>query len=125
MPDPRLTLARDGIAARSLAGIVPATRYVDTTLRQAKVPSTSLRRAPSPSAEQLDQLLFGELFEVLDEADSWAFGQAKRDGYVGYVDAAALGVPAAAPTVSSSTHDSSRPRPDQNAIARLLVSGLR
>lgn len=98
MPDPRLTLARDGIAARSLAGIVPATRYVDTTLRQAKVPSTSLRRAPSPSAEQLDQLLFGELFEVLDEADGWAFGQAKRDGYVGYVDAAALGVPAAAPT---------------------------
>ena len=98
LPDPRLTLARDGIAARSLEGIVPADRYIDTTVRQTVVPSASLRRAPSPDAEQLDQLLFGELFEVLDEADGWAFGQAVRDGYVGYVEAAALGGPPMAPT---------------------------
>lgn len=98
MHDPRLILARDGIAARSLKGIIPATRYVDTTMRQTTVPSTSLRNAPSPAAEQLDQLLFGELVEVLHEADGWAFGQAKRDGYVGYIDSAALGLPAAAPT---------------------------
>ncbi|KFC61686.1 NLP/P60 protein [Devosia sp. LC5] len=98
MPDPRLTLARDGIAARSLEGIVPATRYVDTNMRQTTVPSASLRRAPSLGAEQLDQVLFGELFEVLDEADGWAFGQAKRDGYVGYVEAVALGAVSSAPT---------------------------
>jgi cell wall-associated NlpC family hydrolase len=89
---------RDGIAARSLEGIVPATRYVDTVVRQAQVPSAALRREPSPRAEQLDQLLFGEAFEVLDEAGGWAFGQAVRDGYVGYVEAAALGAPAAPPT---------------------------
>ncbi|HEV7275457.1 MAG TPA: NlpC/P60 family protein [Devosiaceae bacterium] len=98
MPDPRLTLARDGIAARSLEGIVPAARYSDTTMRQTEVPSASLRRAPSPAAEQLDQLLFGELIEVLEEADGWAFGQAVRDGYVGYVEAAALGGPPTVPT---------------------------
>ncbi|HEV2515271.1 MAG TPA: NlpC/P60 family protein [Devosia sp.] len=98
MLDPRLTLARDGIAARSLEGTIPADRYLDTTLRQAQVPAAALRRAPSADAEQLDQLLFGELFEVLDEADGWAFGQAHRDGYVGYVAAAALGVPGAKPT---------------------------
>lgn len=95
MRDPRLTLARDGIAARSLEGVVPAARYIDTIMRQAAVPSVSLRRAPSSAAEQLDQLLFGEAFEVLDEADGWAFGQATRDGYVGYVEAAALGGPTA------------------------------
>jgi hypothetical protein len=98
LPDHRLTLARDGIAARSLEGIFPATRYIDTVMRQTVKPSASLRRAPSPAAEQLDQLLFGELFEVLHEADGWAFGQAKRDGYVGYVEAATLGMPGAAPT---------------------------
>jgi cell wall-associated NlpC family hydrolase len=98
LPDPRLTLARDGIAARSLEGIVPADRYVETTMRQTMVPAASLRRSPSPDAEQLDQLLFGEPFEVLDEAEGWAFGQAVRDGYVGYVAAAALGAPSAAPT---------------------------
>jgi len=96
--DPRLTLARDGIAARALEGIVPAERYVDTTLRQARLPAVALRRAPSLEAEQLDQLLFGELFEVLAEADGWAFGQARRDGYVGYVASEALGAPGAAPT---------------------------
>jgi len=96
--DPRLTLARDGIAARSLEGIVPADRYVETSVRQARIPSAALRRAPAAEAEQLDQLLFGELFEVLDETDGWAFGQARRDGYVGYVAAAALGAPGAAPT---------------------------
>jgi cell wall-associated NlpC family hydrolase len=98
LPDPRLTLARDGIAARSLEGIVSAARYIDTTMRQTKVPAASLRSAPSPAAEQLDQLLFGELFEVLHEANGWAFGQAMRDGYVGYVEAAALGAPPTAPT---------------------------
>jgi cell wall-associated NlpC family hydrolase len=98
LPDPRLTLARDGIAARSLDGIVPAARYVETIVRQTTVPSASLRRAPSLAAEQLDQLLYGELFELLDEADGWAFGQAMRDGYVGYVEAAALGGPPTAPT---------------------------
>lgn len=96
--DPRLTLARDGIAARSLEGIVSADRYLDTTVRQTKAPTVALRRAPASAAEQLDQLLFGELFEVLDEADGWAFGQAKRDGYVGYVETAALG------TSSTPTH---------------------
>ncbi|WP_299748080.1 C40 family peptidase [Devosia sp.] len=98
MLDPRLTLLRDGTAARSLEGIVPATRYIDTTMRQATVPAAALRRAPSPDAEQLDQLLFGELFEVLDEADGWAFGQAKRDGYVGYVETTGLTVQTTAPT---------------------------
>ena len=98
MPDPRLTLLRDGTAARSLEGMVPAERYIDTIVYQTKVPSAALRRAPSPDAEQLDQLLFGELFEVLDEADGWAFGQAKRDGYVGYVEINALSGQTSAPT---------------------------
>ncbi|UXN75276.1 NlpC/P60 family protein [Devosia sp. A8/3-2] len=84
--------------ARSLEGIVPATRYIDTNMCQTILPSAALCRAPSPAAEQLDQVLFGELFEVLDEGDGWAFGQAKRDGYVGYVEAGALGEVSIAPT---------------------------
>lgn len=75
-----------------------AERYVETTLRQVVVPSASLRRGAAGAAEQVDQLLFGELFEVLDEADGWAFGQAVRDGYVGYVEAPALGATGAVPT---------------------------
>jgi cell wall-associated NlpC family hydrolase len=96
--DSRSILARDGVAARSLEGVVPADRYVATTVRQTVVPSVSLRRDASADAEQLDQLLFGELIEVLDETNGWAFGQAKRDGYVGYVETAALEAPGAPPT---------------------------
>jgi cell wall-associated NlpC family hydrolase len=96
--DARLILARDGVAARSLEGVVPADRYVETTARQVVVPSASLRRGAAVDAEQIDQLLFGEQFEMLDEVGIWAFGQAKRDGYVGYVEAAALGAQGAAPT---------------------------
>jgi len=96
--DVRLLLARDGVAARSLQGVVPAERYVETTQRQVVVPSASLRRDAAADAEQVDQLLFGEQFEVLDEDDGWALGQARRDGYVGYVGAAALGAAGPAPT---------------------------
>jgi len=98
VPDPRLTLAREGVAAKALQGIVPADRYVETTVKQVTVPVTALRRAPAADAEQLDQVLFGEPFEVLEEANGWAFGQASRDGYVGYVEAADLSEPGPAPT---------------------------
>lgn len=77
---------------------MPAERYLDTTLRQVSVPAASLRLAPAPEAEQLDEVLFGELFEVLVESDGWALGQARRDGYVGYVAASALAPPGPAPT---------------------------
>jgi len=98
LPDARLTLARDGVAASSLRGLVPAERYIDTTACTVVFPSTPLRRAASESAEQLDQVLFGELFDVLDEANGWSFGQARRDGYVGYVASSALAPPGPAAT---------------------------
>jgi cell wall-associated NlpC family hydrolase len=56
-----------------------------------------LRRAPDEAAEQLDQLLFGERFEVLAEEGGWAFGQAARDGYVGHVRTGQLSAPGPAP----------------------------
>ena len=57
-----------------------------------------MRAAPNLSAEQVDQLLFGETFDLLDEADGFAWGQARRDGYVGFVDMAALVDDIQAPT---------------------------
>lgn len=91
--DARMTLVRGGVAARALEGLVEAERFVDPAPRQVRVPVTALRRASAADAEQLDQMLFGELFDVLEEADGWAFGQARRDGYVGFVASADLGEP--------------------------------
>jgi cell wall-associated NlpC family hydrolase len=61
-------------------------------------PRAGLRRAADPAAEQLDQLLFGEVFDVVEVEGGAAWGQARRDGYVGYVDLAALSAQIIEPT---------------------------
>jgi len=97
-PDRRLTLIRDGLADVRLEGLVPAARFAAAQPMQASAPIASLRKAPAPDAEQEDQLAFGERFDVLFEVDGFAFGQARRDGYVGYVTSDALSAPVLAPT---------------------------
>jgi cell wall-associated NlpC family hydrolase len=94
--DPRLTPALDGLAALGLEGVRPAARYVAPEPMRASFAVAAVRRAPSPTAEQLTQLLHGEGFEVLERRDGWGFGQATRDGYVGWVRLEAL-APAVGP----------------------------
>jgi cell wall-associated NlpC family hydrolase len=91
--DPRLTLARGGVASAALRGLIEAEHYLEPRPQVCWADSAAIRAAPEPRAEQVDQLLFGEAFEVLDIADGWALGQARRDRYVGYVDITALGAP--------------------------------
>lgn len=90
MNDPRLTLMRDGVAALSLQGLVEAAEHRETTAMRCAASSAAIRSAPDAMARQDDQLLFGEGFDVLFEAGAFAFGQARRDGYVGYVDRSML-----------------------------------
>jgi cell wall-associated NlpC family hydrolase len=97
-PDPRLTLARADLADARLEGLTPAVRYRATTPLRCIAPATALRRDPAPDGEQRDQLLYGEMFDVLEEAGGWAWGQARRDGYVGYVARSALGEAGARPS---------------------------
>jgi len=97
--DPRITPLRDGIASRALEGLVPAEVYVDPTPMACAAPAAGVHREPAAASEQLDQLLFGEIFEVLEEeAGGWVWGQARRDGYTGFVEAARLARPGPAPT---------------------------
>ena len=95
--DRRLTLLRDGLADRRLEGLVAADRFADVTPMQVSAPVAGLRKAPAADAEQEDQLLFGEAFDVLFETGDFAFGQARRDRYVGYVQIEALSAPVLAP----------------------------
>jgi cell wall-associated NlpC family hydrolase len=96
--DPRVTLARPDLADLDLQGLVAAERYEAPTLRQIAVPTAALRKTAHPMAEQWDQLLFGELFRVLDVKDGFAWGQAARDGYVGFVAEDDLAAPGEAAT---------------------------
>jgi hypothetical protein len=96
--DPRTTLRRDGLADLRLEGLIEAERFDATRPMQAAMPSAAIRDAPDPAAQQVDQLLFGEGFEVLETRDGFHFGQARRDGYVGWVSADALVEAGAPPT---------------------------
>ena len=86
MSDPRLLLVHGDVAAASLEGTVGAARFVPTRRHTVAAPAAPLRREPRLEAEQMSQLLFGEAFDVLVEEAGFAFGQAGRDGYVGWVD---------------------------------------
>jgi len=96
--DARLTLARPDLADARLQGLVAAGAYAAPVAHRCIAPSAALRRGPDRAAEQLDQLLFGEGFDVLEVKGGWAWGQARRDGYVGFVAVDALAQGAIAPT---------------------------
>jgi cell wall-associated NlpC family hydrolase len=95
--DPRVTPLRDGIASRALEGLVRAEVYLDPKAMICRVPAAGIHRAPDLASEQMDQLLFGEAFEAIEEEGGFLWGQARRDGYVGFVAATALAAPAPAP----------------------------
>jgi cell wall-associated NlpC family hydrolase len=94
-----VTPVRDGVAPRTLEGIAPAEVYVEPTPMRCAAPAAAIRRAADAASEQLDQLLFGEAFEAIkEEAGGFVWGQARRDGYVGFIEAAALAPAGEAPT---------------------------
>lgn len=96
--DPRTTLARNGLAARALEGLVPAASYLDVRPMQAAVPQAPVFDRPDSMAEQQTQLLFGEVFDVLQDCGDFVLGQVRRDGYVGYVARTDLASVGPAPT---------------------------
>jgi cell wall-associated NlpC family hydrolase len=96
--DPRVTLVRGGLADARLEGLIVADRFAPARPSQVVSPAAAVRAAPDAAAEQVDQLLFGEGFDALETAGDFVFGQSVRDGYVGYVEAAALAEEVIAPT---------------------------
>jgi cell wall-associated NlpC family hydrolase len=96
--DPRLILATPEVVSSALEGLIAARRYVASTPMQATAARIGILKAADPDAEQADELLFGEGFEVLATKEGFAFGQAGRDGYVGWVEVDGLGELGPAPT---------------------------
>lgn len=87
---PRLLPARPDLAAASLRGAVQAERFVEGQRRRVAVGALDLKREPRANSSLDTQLLHGETVQVYDENEGWAWVQAERDGYVGYVASHAL-----------------------------------
>jgi hypothetical protein len=125
--DPRTTLARADLAEQALEGLVRATAFRPIEPWQCATPSAAVRKAPDASGEQLDQVVFGEAFDVLDRQDGWLGGRARRDGYVGWVEAAAFAQPILAPTHRVSAlraYAFAEPNPKTPPVALLTLNAL-
>ena len=92
--DRRLTPANGRVAAERLRGIVQAERYVAGRPARVAAPFTDICRAPGGARDR--QLVLGEAVTVYEEVGGFAFVEAAKDGYVGYLRADALGDPQAA-----------------------------
>lgn len=83
MSDRRLTPANGRVAHISLRGQVAADRFVEGKPGQVTRPIADLRT--TPGGPRCRQMLLGAAVTVLERRDDWAFVQAARDGYVGYL----------------------------------------
>ena len=93
--DPRLTPAREDLAAAHLEGAVSAARFAEATPRVVAAPLAPVTASPDGRAEMTTQLVWGEAFDAYEETGLWAWGQARGDGYVGYVPRTCLEAPEA------------------------------
>lgn len=81
--DPRTTPANDRIAASYLKGHVEAPSYTDGEIAQCGAAFADI--TDEPEGRRTSQLIYGDLFNVLERRHGFAFGQAVHDGYCGYV----------------------------------------
>ncbi|MBX3578271.1 MAG: C40 family peptidase [Rhizobiaceae bacterium] len=96
--DARLHAFRPDLADERLKGDVQADRYVQGTPARIAVPVADMLKVPRADAGLNTQLLLGDDVRVFEDAGGWAWVQAERDGYVGYVAADAVRPRGAAPT---------------------------
>ena len=96
--DPRTTLARPDLAEQALEGLVRASAYRPARPMHAAVPLADIHAEADPASERIDQLIYGEVFDVLDQKGDRLWGRARRDGLVGWIAASALQPGARLPT---------------------------
>ncbi len=89
MSDRRLTPANGRVAALRLKGTVEAGRFTEGEAASIAVPVVDILRDPGGARER--QLLWGDAVTVYERRDGWAFVEAAKDGYCGYLAEGALG----------------------------------
>ncbi|MBJ7447733.1 MAG: C40 family peptidase [Brevundimonas sp.] len=101
--DPRTTLARPDLAEQALEGVVRAKAFRAVRPMRCVVPVADIQGAAGPAEAPVDQIIYGEAFDVLDVQGDRAWGKARRDGVVGWIARTALeeGAPLAEAIVTS------------------------
>lgn len=90
--DSRLTPSNGRIAHDSLRGTLENARFTSGDLKSCAVAVADIFGTQQADS-RVSQLIYGDLFLVLEIVEGLAFGMAQRDGYCGYIRADNLGVP--------------------------------
>ncbi|SIQ97224.1 NlpC/P60 family protein [Bosea sp. TND4EK4] len=96
--DRRITVFRSDLAASHLRGQVEAGAFAEPQPMRVVASSAPVRREPRPDAPLDTEALRGELVQVYERHEGWAWAQLAGDGYVGYLPDDALRAEASAPT---------------------------
>ncbi|MEM7732534.1 MAG: NlpC/P60 family protein [Pseudomonadota bacterium] len=89
MSDPRTTPYNGRVAAERLKGLVDSPVFDPGTPAMINKPLVDLLRNPNGARDR--QLCMGEAVLIYEQRDGWAFVEAERDGYVGYVSVREVG----------------------------------
>jgi len=84
--DNRLNAYRPDLADKRLREKIKADNYVSGKVARVSVPVADLKGSPATKANTEHQLLLGEEVLVFETTNGWAWIQAIRDGYVGYLE---------------------------------------
>jgi len=84
---------RGDLAHIRLAGRYFVPHYAVPQPRRVIPPEAVLRAGGNAQADAVETLAGGTVFNVLDIAGGWAWGQVGEDGFVGYVELASLAEP--------------------------------
>ena len=117
--DRRLTPFSGRVALERLRGTLDAPAYVAGEAAQVALPLADLLAAPHGARDR--QVLMGDAVTVIERRDGWAFVQAEKDCYCGWLAEAAL-APPVAPThwvAAPAPHVYSAPKVQAAAIATL------
>ncbi|MBX9459153.1 MAG: C40 family peptidase [Rhizobium sp.] len=98
MMDRRLYAFRPDLAEASLKGKVEAARFVEGVPGRIGKATTAMRPRPDCMSGIDTELLLGEPVTEFDRREGWAWVRSGIDGYVGYVEEAALALPRSAPS---------------------------
>lgn len=115
---PGALLARPDLAEQALEGLVRAQAYRAVEPMHCRVAVADLW---SDDDARIDQLLFGEAFDVLDRRDGRAWGRARRDGVIGWVVLDSLAAGAPLPTRRVASVDAALPL---NALVAVDAAGV-
>ncbi len=88
--DPRLHAFRPDLADERLWGQVDAARFVAGTPAWVHVYAAPVVKAPQLGLGRETEALYGEAVRVFERGNTFCWVQLSRDGYVGYIETAAL-----------------------------------